>query len=61
MTEAAPRPWGSERRPANASGGGHIYLLDAKGRKIGVIWGAAEEKKATVELILKAVNGDQDG
>lgn len=55
--DCAPLPWDWEWVSANASGGGHIYLIDANGRKIGAIWGKAEEKKATADVILRAVNG----
>jgi hypothetical protein len=41
---------------ASASGGGHIYLVDRDGRKIAAIWGKAEEKAATADLIIAAVN-----
>jgi hypothetical protein len=58
MSEAAPRPWDWIFVSANASGGGHIYLVDANGRKIAAIWGKAEEKEATADLILKAVNAE---
>lgn len=57
MSEAAPRPWDWTFVSANASGGGHIYITDANGRKIAAIWGKAEEKTATADLIIAAVNG----
>jgi len=55
---AAPRPWDWTWVSANASGGGHIYLLDANGRKIAAIWGKGEEKEATADLIISLVNKD---
>jgi hypothetical protein len=58
MTEAAPRPWDWIFVGANASGGGHIYLVDATGRKIAAIWGKAEEKQATADLIIRTVNAE---
>lgn len=52
----APLPWDWIWIDAKASGGGHVYLVDANGRKIAAIWGKAGEKEATADLILKAVN-----
>lgn len=31
---------------ANASGAHHTYIIDGKGRKIGVCWGGSDEKDA---------------
>jgi hypothetical protein len=60
MTEAAPRPWDwTWISVNNASGGGHIYITDANGRKIAAIWGKADEKQATADLIIKAVNAER--
>jgi hypothetical protein len=57
MSDAAPRPWDWIWVGENtASGGGHIYLIDANKRKIAAIWGKAEEKRATAELIVASVN-----
>lgn len=53
---AHPRPWNWTWVSANASGGGHIYLTDANGRKIAAVWGGSEEKRATAELVVKLVN-----
>jgi hypothetical protein len=58
MSEPAPRPWDWIWVSASASGGGHIYLVDRDGRKIAAIWGKAEEKTATADLIIKAVNAE---
>ena len=58
---AAPRPWSWLWTAANASGGGHIYILDANGRKIGVIWGKHPEKEATADLIVSSVNAQPVG
>lgn len=41
---------------ANASGGFHLYLIDANGRKIAALWGGAEEKQANAERITLAWN-----
>lgn len=57
LIEAAhPRPWNWIWISAQASGGGHIYLTDANGRKIAAIWGKATEKQAAAELIAELVN-----
>lgn len=57
LIEAAhPRPWNWTWVGANASGGGHIYLTDANNRKIAAVWGKAEEKQATAELVVALVN-----
>ena len=37
-------------------GHGHVYLLDANGRKIGVFWGKPDEKIALAELICGAAD-----
>lgn len=55
--DAAPRPWDWTWVQTNSgSGGGHVYLVDANGRKIAAIWGPAEEKQATADLIVASVN-----
>lgn len=56
LASAHPRPWDWIWVAANASGGGHVYLVDAGGRKIAALWGKAEEKKATADLIIALVN-----
>ena len=53
---AHPRPWNWTWVGANASGGGHIYLTDANGRKIAAVWGKANEKQAAAELVVALVN-----
>lgn len=57
---AAPLPWDWMWIPGTAEGRGHIYLLDADKRKIAAIWGKAEEKPATADLIISAVNSKAD-
>ena len=57
--EAAPRPWSAAvSATTDNSDQFHLYLVDANGRKIAAIWGKGDEKRATAELILTAVNGD---
>ena len=35
-------------------GMGHVYVVDADGRKIASLWGKPDEKLALLDLILKA-------
>lgn len=59
--EAAPRPWACQwSATMSANGQGHVYIVDAAGRKIAAIWGKSDEKLATAELIVAAVNGGRD-
>lgn len=52
----APRPWRCQTVGANASGGFHLYLVDANGRKIAALWGGADEKAANGEAICDLIN-----
>jgi hypothetical protein len=52
----APLPWNWKAVSANASGGCHLYLVDANGRNIAAIWGRHPEKQATAQLIVDSVN-----
>lgn len=47
-------PWDFMWVSAPASGGGHLYITDATGRKIAAIWGKAEEKEFAASLIAAA-------
>jgi hypothetical protein len=48
----APGPYNWESVTArHGSSDGHVYLVDAAGRKIGVVWGRTGEKCATAELL----------
>jgi len=52
-----PRPWNWVWVAAHTgSGGGHVYLTDANGRKIAALWGKPDEKAAAAELITFLVN-----
>lgn len=58
LDRSAPRPWtllavGTQ----SGSGGFHLFVVDANGRKIGVIWGKRDEKMHTGSLLVDAVNG----
>lgn len=53
IAKPAPLPWDWV---TNSDGTGHVYLIDATGRKIGVIWGKPDEKVATADLILECCN-----
>lgn len=51
-----PGPYAYETtQPAGApDGSGHVYIIDASGRKIASMWGKPAEKLALAELILRA-------
>ena len=57
--EPSPRPW---RYEWLSTGGplGHMYLIDANGKRIGALWGATARKVANCDLILEAVNGPEE-
>lgn len=57
LETTALRPWRVQwSETFSMNGQGHIYLIDATGRKIAAIWGKAEEKADTAALIVRAVN-----
>lgn len=51
-----PGPWHYETtaRVGDHDGKGHVYIVDADGRKITTVWGPADSKLATANLIIKA-------
>ena len=52
-----PLPWSySTTRPVSSAheGAGHVYLLDANGRRIAALWGKPDEKLAIAELVCDA-------
>jgi hypothetical protein len=53
-----PRPWTyvSNTREGQHMGKGFVYLLDAKGRKIGTVWGTPDEKIAVAEMVCDAAS-----
>lgn len=40
--------------PGEPDGKGHVYIVDATGRKIASLWGPAETKMAMAALIIEA-------
>ncbi len=42
-------------------GKGHVYIVDANGRKIASIWGKPDEKLALKDLILEARERSPEG
>jgi hypothetical protein len=54
----APAPWAYETTAIGADHGrGHVYIVDANGRRIASLWGPSATKMATAALILDARNG----
>jgi hypothetical protein len=49
-------PWHYETtaRRGEPDGTGHVYIVDATGRKIMSVWGSAATKMAIAELVLRA-------
>lgn len=56
MTTLPPGPFEVlvTSRPDEILGTGHVYVTDAKGRKIASLWGSPAEKMAMAELVIKA-------
>lgn len=54
---AAPAPYRVETsRTASHNGLPHVYIVDANGRKIAAVWGKAQERFHTAELLVAAAN-----
>lgn len=51
-----PGPWSWEDNAPEGRpyGTGHVYIIDANGRKIASIWGKPEEKIAIADLVIEA-------
>ncbi len=51
-----PGPWHYETTapPDKHDGNGHVYVVDANGRKIAAVWGPPETKIATATMMIKA-------
>lgn len=58
-----PGPFGFETtaRPDEHIGTGHVYIIDATGRKIATVWGSKENKIALAEMIIEARDRISDG
>lgn len=41
-------------RPVQHQGAGHVYIVDASGRKIASVWGTPDEKMALADMIITA-------
>ena len=55
-THLPPGPWEYETTAPldQHHGKGHVYIVDANGRKIAVVWGPPDTKLATKDLIINA-------
>lgn len=55
-SDLPPLPWSYEVQGgiSQRDGAGIVYLLDANGRKIGTLWGKADEKLASARMIVEA-------
>lgn len=56
MSDLPPGPYSYETicQVTGDEGNGHVYILDATGRKIASVWGKGKEKLALAELIISA-------
>lgn len=53
--QISPTPFNVvESMTKTANGCGHIYLVDANGRKIAALWGTLDEKVANASLFIAA-------
>ena len=56
-----PQPYALlESATATNNGAFHLYVVDAKGRKIAALWGTGEEKLALGKMIVEASGGTVD-
>lgn len=52
-----PRPWSLQwSETFTANGLGHVYLVDATGKKIAALWGQEKVKEALGEWLLETAN-----
>lgn len=60
MWELPPGPYAyATTAPAgDHPGKGHVYIVDANGRNVGVCWGKPDEKMAMAVMIIKASGGE---
>jgi hypothetical protein len=49
-----PYAYETTARPGAHDGTGHVYLVDATGRRIATLWGTAAEKLALADLFMRA-------
>lgn len=58
LSKLPPRPWSYlvTAKLGQHEGAGHVYIVDANGRKIACVWGTPDEKIAFTELALTAAN-----
>lgn len=54
----SPFSYATTAAPGDHHGFGHVYLVDATGKKIGVCWGKPDQKLALADLIIRASGGD---
>lgn len=57
-----PGPWHYETTaaPGDHHGYGHVYIVDANGRKIMACWGPPKTKMATAALIIEARDREKE-
>lgn len=58
-TLALPLDYMITARPGEHEGSGHVYIVDANGKKLASLWGPKETKIAMAQLILDAANKGQ--
>ena len=60
MDHLPPLPWSfEENRPASrAPWSGFVYIVDARGNRIGVIYGRPQAKEAVTDFIVRASRGN---
>lgn len=60
MSALPPKPYHymTTAKPGDHEGFGHVYLCDVTGKKIASLWGKPDAKKALLQLILDAANGE---
>lgn len=51
---SGPYRYETTAAPGAHDGSGHVYIIDAAGRRIASIWGKADEKLALADLIIRA-------
>jgi hypothetical protein len=54
MDDLPAGPWSYWMTQSDPLANGHVYIIDASGRKIVNVWGKPAEKVAIAELIINA-------